>query len=372
MEKKFIRVDEVAKELEISESHAYKIMRKLNRELEAKGYETNTAPIRSLADIMSFLFELNKVSSIKFDVDVKKPPRSNEWTCSIRFNGKEMDADHNADMCLFLEQWEEMREDVRSYNCSPTALHSWQEQTLAYYCAGVRELEDHGYVVRERVRNANGQLGSIEYTILEQPRLRQPEPEKPKQENPVQVNPVLDSPVLGKPEQENPAQLNKDISSNYLSNTDSSSIDISNPIQSNPPTPAGARMGTDGMGTREIYREIILENIDYEILASDPKVDREQLDEITELIVDTVCTARKTVRISGDDFPAEVVKSRFLKLNSTHIQYVMDCMKDNTTYVRNIKKYLLAALYNAPSTISNYYSALVQHDMYGGGQRGRP
>lgn len=239
-------------------------------------------------------------------------------------------------------------------------------------CAGVRELEEHGYVVRERVRNANGQLGSIEYTILEQPRPRQPEPEKPKQENPVQVNPVLDSPVLGKPEQENPAQLNKDISSTYLSNTDSSSIDISNPIQSNPPTPAGARMGTDGMGTREIYREIILENIDYEILCQDPKMDREQLDEIAELIVDTVCTARKTVRISGDDFPAEVVKSRFLKLNSSHVQYVMDCMRDNTTYVRNIKKYLLAALYNAPSTISNYYSALVQHDMYGGGQRGRP
>jgi len=239
-------------------------------------------------------------------------------------------------------------------------------------CAGVRELEEHGYVVRERVRNANGQLGSIEYTILEQPRPRQPEPEKPKQENPVQVNPVLDSPVLGKPEQGNPAQLNIDISSNYLSNTDSSSIDKSIPIRSNPPTPSGAGIGTDGMESREIYREIILENIDYEILASDPKVDREQLDEITELIVDTVCTARKTVRISGDDFPAEVVKSRFLKLNSTHIQYVMDCMRENTTYVRNIKKYLLAALYNAPSTISNYYSALVQHDMYGGGQRGRP
>ena len=239
-------------------------------------------------------------------------------------------------------------------------------------CAGVRELEEHGYVVRERVRNANGQLGSIEYTILEQPRPRQPEPEKPKQENPVQVNPVLDSPVLGKPEQEKPAQLNIDISSNYLSNTDSSSIDKSIPIQSNPPTPSGTGMGTDGMESREIYREIILENIDYEILASDPKVDREQLDEITELIIDTVCTARKTVRISGDDFPAEVVKSRFLKLNSTHIQYVMDCMRENTTYVRNIKKYLLAALYNAPSTISNYYSALVQHDMYGGGQRGRP
>ena len=95
------------------------------------------------------------------------------------------------------------------------------------------------------------------------------------------------------------------------------------------------------------------------------------LDEIAELIVDTVCTARKTVRIAGDDYPAEVVKSRFLKLDSSHIQYVMDCMKDNTTYVRNIKKYLLAALYNAPATISSYYSSLVQHDMYGDGRRGR-
>ena len=120
------------------------------------GYETNTAPIRSLADIMSFLFELNKVSSIKFDVDVKKPPRSNEWTCSIRFNGKEMDADHNADMCLFLEQWEEMREDMRSYNCSPAALHSWQEQTLAYYagasveCVEPEELDEDERLARRR------------------------------------------------------------------------------------------------------------------------------------------------------------------------------------------------------------------------------
>ena len=120
------------------------------------GYETNTAPIRSLADIMSFLFELNKVSSLKFDVDVKKPPRSNEWTCSIRFNGKEMDADHNADMCLFLEQWEDMREDVRSYNCSAAALHSWQEQTLAYYagasveCVEPEELDEDERLARRR------------------------------------------------------------------------------------------------------------------------------------------------------------------------------------------------------------------------------
>ena len=114
-----------------------------------------------------------------------------------------------------------------------------------------------------------------------------------------------------------------------------------------------------------------MENIDYDILIQDPKMDREQLDEIAELIVDTVCSARKTIRIAGDDYPAEVVKSRFLKLDSSHVQYVMDCMRDNTTYVRNIKKYLLAALYNAPSTINSYYSSLVQHDMYGDGRRGR-
>ena len=236
-------------------------------------------------------------------------------------------------------------------------------------CAGVRELEEQGYVVRERVRNPNGQLGAIEYTILEQP--RPPEREKPERENPVQVNPVLDSPVLGKPKQENPAQLNTKESSKQKSKTDLSSTEISNPIQSNPPTPAGARMGTDGMGAREIYREIILENIGYAYLIQDSHIDREQLDEIAELIVDTVCSARKTIRIAGDDYPAEVVKSRFMKLDSSHVQYVMDCMRENTTYVRNIKKYLLAALYNAPGTISNYYSSLVQHDMYGDGQRGR-
>ncbi len=234
-------------------------------------------------------------------------------------------------------------------------------------CAGVRELEEQGYVIRERVRNPNGQLGAIEYTILEQP--RPPEREKPKQENP-----VLGSPVLEEPEQGKPAQLNTKESSKQKSRKDLSSTEISNPIQSNPQPLTGLSptgMGTDGMGAREIYREIILDNIGYEYLIQDGHIDREQLDEIAELIVDTVCSARKTIRIAGDDYPAEVVKSRFMKLDSSHVQYVMDCMRENTTYVRNIKKYLLAALYNAPSTISNYYSSLVQHDMYGDGQRGR-
>lgn len=238
-------------------------------------------------------------------------------------------------------------------------------------CIGsaLKELEKTGYIVRNRLRDNKGKIVDVEYVIYETP--RKPSPVCPHGELPDTNCPDTENPDMDNPGLENQPQLNKDISSNYQQNTDLSNTDKSNPILSNPPTPMGTRMGKDGMESREIYRQIILENIDYEILASDPKVDREQLDEITELIIDTVCTARKTVRISGDDFPAEVVKSRFLKLNSTHVQYVMDCMRENTTYVRNIKKYLLAALYNAPSTISNYYSALVQHDMYGGGQRGR-
>lgn len=109
----------------------------------------------------------------------------------------------------------------------------WSGQHLCYGPGA----EDAGYIIRERVRNANGRLGSIEYTILEQPRPPEPKLGKPERENPVQVKPVLDSPVLGKPEQEKPAQLNTKGSSNQISNTDSSSTEGSNPIQSSPQTP---------------------------------------------------------------------------------------------------------------------------------------
>ena len=123
------------------------------------------------------------------------------------------------------------------------------------------------------------------------------------------------------------------------------------------------------MRERESYRELILENIEYDILIQNERMDRDRLDELVDLMVDTVCSRRETIRIAGDDYPAEVVKSRFLKLNSSHIEYVLDRMRENTTYVHNIKKYLLAALYNAPATIDSYYTSLVSHDMYGSGER---
>ena len=237
-------------------------------------------------------------------------------------------------------------------------------------CAGVRELEEHGYVIRQRVRNPNGQLGAIEYTILEQPRPPEPKPQKPERENPVLDNPEQASPVLEEPEQGNPAQLNTNRSSKEKSKKDLSSTEGSNPVLSTPQAPRDSDgMGRDWMRERESYRELILENIEYDYLIQSHQLDRDRLDELVELMVDTVCSRRETIRIAGDDYPAEVVKSRFLKLDSSHIEYVLDRMRENTTYVRNIKKYLLAALYNAPATIGSYYTSLVSHDLYGGGER---
>ena len=229
----------------------------------------------------------------------------------------------------------------------------------------IKELERAGYIVRSRERDEKGRLRGADYVIFEQP--QPPTPDLPTLENPTQE----------KPTQEKPTQLNKDRSSKEKSITDGSNTD-SIPILS-PPSPLGEEAaapperkgtGAKSQSAIEIYREIIKDNIEYEHLCQYAKgIDRDMLDEIVDLLVETVCSARKTIRIAGDDYPAEVVKSRFLKLNSSHIEYVLDRMRENTTYVRNIKKYLLAALYNAPDTIGSYYTSLVSHDMYGGGDR---
>lgn len=114
---------------------------------------------------------------------------------------------------------------------------------------------------------------------------------------------------------------------------------------------------------RERYRELIAENIAYDALLTDYPYEQDTLEEILELLVDVVCTTKSSVRISGDDKPAEVVRSQFLKLNSEHIRFVVGGLKENTTRIRNMRQYLLATLYNAPLTIGNYYRSLVSHDM---------
>ena len=185
--------------------------------------------------------------------------------------------------------------------------------------------------------------------------------------------------MLEKPTLENPTQLNKDIQKTDLSKKEKSNTDLSStdsiPILSPNPSPyAGAaatppeRKRTEAItqSAFEIYEEIIKDNISYDVLVQDRQLDRERLDELVDLMLETVCTRRKTIRVAGDDYPAELVKAKFMKLDSEHIRFVLDCMSENTTRIRNIKQYMKAALFNAPSTIGNYYTSLVAHDMASG------
>ena len=225
----------------------------------------------------------------------------------------------------------------------------------------VRELERAGYIKRSRERDERGCLRGTVYTIYEQPHA-EPTPEEPTQEKPALNNPTLEKPMLENPTLENPMQLNTKSTKKRKRQSTDLSITDSIPFPSGfPETPVQKR--TEAKETFESYRELILEYIDYDVLAGDPCVDREQLDEIVALVQETVCSTRSRIRVAGNDYPAEVVRSKLLKLNSEHIRFVMDCLKQNTTRIRNIRQYLLAMLFNAPSTMNSYYTALVAHDM---------
>ncbi len=144
----------------------------------------------------------------------------------------------------------------------------------------------------------------------------------------------------------------------------------SNPInQSEKPEQKTDRIDVmDRIDDVNAYIELIKENIEYEHhMKYDEPQDKELYEELFEVICEVVCVKRKTVRIAGEDYPYELVKSKYLKLNSGHLLYVIGCMKDTATKINNIKAYMVTALYNAPSTMNHYYQQEVQHDMYGGG-----
>ena len=223
----------------------------------------------------------------------------------------------------------------------------------------VRELERAGYIKRSRERDERGCLRGTIYTIYEQPQT-QPEPEKPAQAVPALVQPTLEKPMLDSPALENPTQLNTKRKNKERQNTDPSITD-SIPFPSGFPE-TSTQKRTEAKDAFESYRKLILENIDYDILAGDPHVDREQLDEITQLVQETVCSTRDRIRVGGNDYPAEIVRAKMLKLTGEHIHFVMDCLRKNTTQIRNIRQYLLTALFHAPSTMNSYYTALVAHD----------
>ena len=208
-------------------------------------------------------------------------------------------------------------------------------------CATVRELEGAGYIVRARERHADGTLGGIEYTILEQPR----ESEPPKRENPVQAGNTGDAPkrafpeqvkpVLGKPKQENPVQLNIQEQSKEILSTDST--------KSFPSFPQESKTTQENrMERRETYRAQIMANVDYDYLVGYTEVDRGRLDELVGLMLDTVCSTKATIRVAGEELPAELVRSRLLKLTGAHLLYVLDRINDN------------------------HYALMVGHDLSGG------
>ena len=235
---------------------------------------------------------------------------------------------------------------------------SWQFSTrgLAAICkegpdailSTLKELEDNGYIVRHRARDDKGRLVTTEFDIYESPQAGSPHGENPHRENPDVANPDVEN-----PHGDYPAQLNTDQvitqERNILSkNNQSINLD-----------------GMDRMDERNRYEEIIRQNLDYDILCQDSKFDKDRFQEMIDIMLDAVCSTAPTIRINGGDMPQQVVKSRFLKLNSSHIEYVFEVMNKNPSDIRNIKAYLLTALYNASLTIDNYYSALVNHDFYG-------
>ena len=152
----------------------------------------------------------------------------------------------------------------------------------------------------------------------------------------------------------------QDLSKAQGNNTDIKNTDLSDTNSIFPSDNCGKENGNEEY---QQYYQYFYEQLGMEYLQKDYPYDVDRLENILELIVETICSKRQIIRIGGDDRPIEVVKSRFMKLDSEHIRYVLDCFKENTTKIRNIRQYILASLYNAPTTIGSYFDALVRHDM---------
>ena len=169
--------------------------------------------------------------------------------------------------------------------------------------AALKELEVRGYLVRRQLRDSRGRITDTEYTIYESPHTPLPDTASPDTENP-----YLDTPDTAEPYTEKPAQLNKDRRNKEKEIPNGSSTDISNPDPIYLPAPLQGT-GCDGMGY-EAARELVKENIEYDILTQDPQQDKEQLDEVVDLMAETLCSRRQTIVVAGDEYPAEMVKEK--------------------------------------------------------------
>ena len=226
-------------------------------------------------------------------------------------------------------------------------------------CATIKELEKAGYVKRRRLRDTQGRLSDLEYTILEKPEPLPSSPESPQRENPVVVNPDVvepdvDNPELGKPHTENPAQLSIQEVNKQESITD----------QSNTHSffPAGAP--ADGQKDTLDEREKIRHQIEYDWLRQQYR--QEPVDELVEIMLEVAMNRSPSIRIGRDaEYPTAYVQERFSKITAMHIARVMEGIADNRTQVRNTRAYLLASLFNSVSTLDNQCTMQYNYDFGG-------
>ena len=240
--------------------------------------------------------------------------------------------------------------------------------------AAVVELERAGYVQRRQTTDEAGKFSANEYIIREYPVSKEPPLEGPSPAQPLSGNPMTEKPATVSTQTEKTTQIKKEPRRKENQILTSQSTE-SFPFPSAPFTePEGQteskgrkRSRSSGMSRADMdaYRELIRENIRYDDFVREHPWDVGQLDEMVELMVEAVCSKRKTIRVAGNDFLQEMVKSRLLKLDAEHIRFVFDCLRKNTTQVRNMKQYLLTVLYNAPVTMESHYAAQVNHDLYG-------
>ena len=220
--------------------------------------------------------------------------------------------------------------------------------------SAVNELETAGYIRRRQTTDASGKFAANEYTIFERPIEGEPMLDKPSSENPITVNPSAVNPLP-----ENPTQLNT-----KKSNTQKQNTHGSNTHSFFPSAPAAAE--TDGQTEVMEKREEIRDQIEYEHICN--SLNREQIDEFVEIMLEVALTKSPTIKIGRDaEYPTAFVQQRFAKITCSHIEKVLDGIHENTTRVWNTKAYLMAALFNAPSSLDNHYTMLVNHDLYGGG-----
>lgn len=232
----------------------------------------------------------------------------------------------------------------------------------------INELIDAGYVIRTKTRGTDGRITKWEYEVFEEPcktiEQSNEEPcgeipdtalshqEKPEEENPEQEFPELD----------NPSTETKDTYNTIINKKENNNILFSN-IKSNPIQ--SKHKISFSMSEIELKELEVKDNIEYDILLQKFPTKRAMIDEIVNLMVEVLCSKRETITIASDTHPIEQVKERFKSVDSGHIEYILECLDNNTTKIFNIKKYLMSVIFNAPKTMDNYYTNAVKHDLYG-------